>query len=44
VIRADELEAIDREVQGLIERAVREAKAAPLPTRADMTTDVYVTY
>ena len=42
--RADELAAIDREVLGLIERAVAEAKAAPLPTAADLTTDVYVSY
>ena len=44
VIAADEFKAIDREVQGVIENAVKEAKAAPLPTLADLTTDVYVTY
>jgi pyruvate dehydrogenase E1 component alpha subunit len=44
VIAAGELAAIDREVLGLIERAVTEAKAAPLPTAADLTTDVYVSY
>jgi acetoin:2,6-dichlorophenolindophenol oxidoreductase subunit alpha len=44
VLSADELKAIDHEVLGLIERAVAEAKAAPLPTVADLTTDVYVTY
>jgi acetoin:2,6-dichlorophenolindophenol oxidoreductase subunit alpha len=44
VLNADELKAIDHEVLGLIERAVAEAKAAPLPTVADLTTDVYVTY
>jgi pyruvate dehydrogenase E1 component alpha subunit len=44
VIKADELKAIDNEVLGLIETAVTEAKAAPLPTAADLTTDVYVRY
>jgi pyruvate dehydrogenase E1 component alpha subunit len=44
VISADELKAIDGEVLGLIEDAVKQAKAAPLPTAADLTTDVYVTY
>jgi len=44
VITADELTAIDHEVLGLIEIAVVDAKAAPLPTAADLTTDVYVAY
>ena len=44
VVSSDELQAIDSEVLGLIERAVKEAKAAPLPTAADLTTDVYVSY
>ena len=44
VIAAAELKKIDDEVLGLIERAVTEAKAAPLPTAADLTTDVYVSY
>jgi pyruvate dehydrogenase E1 component alpha subunit len=44
VIAAAELQAIDHEVLGLIERAVTEAKAAPLPTAADLLTDVYVKY
>ncbi|MBK8184018.1 MAG: thiamine pyrophosphate-dependent dehydrogenase E1 component subunit alpha [Candidatus Competibacteraceae bacterium] len=44
VITDAELQAIDHEVLGLIERAVTEAKAAPLPTAADLTTDVYVRY
>jgi acetoin:2,6-dichlorophenolindophenol oxidoreductase subunit alpha len=44
VLSADELKAIDHEVLGLIEGAVAQAKAAPLPTVADLTTDVYVTY
>jgi len=44
VVSAAELKAIDGEVLELIERAVKEAKAAPLPTAADLTTDVYVAY
>ncbi len=44
MIAAAELKKIDDEVLGLIERAVTEAKAAPLPTAADLTTDVYVSY
>jgi pyruvate dehydrogenase E1 component alpha subunit len=44
VVAQAELTAIDHEVLGLIERAVVEAKAAPLPTQADLLTDVYVTY
>ena len=44
VIKAAELAAIDKEVLELIETAVKEAKAAPLPTIADLTTDVYVNY
>lgn len=44
VVTADELKAVDHEVLGLIENAVKEAKAAPLPTAADLTTDVYVSY
>ncbi|MCP5152877.1 MAG: thiamine pyrophosphate-dependent dehydrogenase E1 component subunit alpha [Ectothiorhodospiraceae bacterium] len=44
VIRPAELTAIDREVLDLIEQAVAEAKAAPLPTAADLLTDVYVSY
>src|SRR5437868_6816820 len=43
-ISSDELRAIDHEVLGLIEIAVAEAKAAPLPVAADLTTDVYVSY
>ncbi len=44
VLSAAELQAIDHDVLGLIERAVTQAKAAPLPTAADLTTDVYVAY
>ena len=41
--RAD-LDAIDTEVASLIGQAVDQAKAAPLPTEADLLTDVYVRY
>ncbi len=40
----DTLDAIDREVAALIDRATEEAKAAPMPTEADLLTDVYVSY
>ncbi len=35
---------IDREVASLIDDAVASAKAAPLPTARELTTDVYVAY
>jgi pyruvate dehydrogenase E1 component alpha subunit len=38
------LDAIDREVLDLIERAVVAAKAAPSPPETELTTDVYVSY
>ena len=44
VIGSEELEAIDREVGQLIDKAVASAKAAPLPTPRDLVTDVYVSY
>jgi pyruvate dehydrogenase E1 component alpha subunit len=44
VLSADDLKDIDEEVAALIEHAVKEAKAAPLPTEADLITDVYVKY
>ena len=44
LVAADELTAIDHEVLGLIEQAVVAAKAAPLPTAADLLTDVYVKF
>lgn len=44
VISSAELQAIDKDVLALIEDAVAQAKAAPLPTLADLTTDVYVSY
>jgi pyruvate dehydrogenase E1 component alpha subunit len=39
-----DLDAVDAEVATLIETAVEAAKAAPLPTEADLLTDVYVRY
>jgi pyruvate dehydrogenase E1 component alpha subunit len=44
VINRGELDAIDREVVAQIQGAVASAKAAPLPTAADLLTDVYVSY
>jgi pyruvate dehydrogenase E1 component alpha subunit len=44
VVSAAELKAIGDEVLAVIEDAVKQARAAPLPTAADLTTDVYVTY
>jgi len=44
VIKQAELDTIDHEAREVIERAVREAKAAPLPAAADLLTDVYVAY
>jgi len=44
VISVAEMQAIDKAVLALIEGAVAQAKAAPLPTEADLTTDVYVSY
>jgi acetoin:2,6-dichlorophenolindophenol oxidoreductase subunit alpha len=39
-----QLDEVDAEVGGLIERAVEDAKAAPKPGAADLLTDVYVSY
>lgn len=44
VIDETTLAAIDQDVLAAIESAVQQAKAAPLPTAADLTTDVYVSY
>ena len=40
----EELDRIDAEVAELIDEAVDEAKRAPKPRAADLTTDVYVAY
>jgi pyruvate dehydrogenase E1 component alpha subunit len=39
-----DLDAADAEVTAMIDKAVDEAKAAPLPTEDDLLTDVYVRY
>ena len=39
-----DLDAVDAEVATMIDKAVDEAKAAPLPTEADLLTDVYARY
>jgi pyruvate dehydrogenase E1 component alpha subunit len=44
VLSEKELNTIDDEVMILIDEAVEEAKAAPLPTLEDLTKDVYVSY
>lgn len=44
LLEANDLDGIDGEVGGLIDRAVAEARAAPPPTYEDLTTDVYNTY
>jgi pyruvate dehydrogenase E1 component alpha subunit len=44
LLSTDQLDAVDREVAELIDRAVAEAKAAPRPGEADLLTDVYVSY
>ena len=44
VVESDELARIDSEVADLINDALESAKAAPLPSAAELTTDVYVTY
>jgi pyruvate dehydrogenase E1 component alpha subunit len=43
-LSAESLDEVDTEVAKLVEEAVAEAKAAPKPTRADLETDVYVSY
>jgi acetoin:2,6-dichlorophenolindophenol oxidoreductase subunit alpha len=44
LLSGDELDAIDQEAADEIERAVRNAKSAALPTDADLLTDAYVSY
>jgi len=44
VVDGGDLDAIDSEVLAVIEQAVEQAVAAPLPEAADLTTDVYVRY
>jgi TPP-dependent pyruvate/acetoin dehydrogenase alpha subunit len=44
LVEASALDAIDAELKQLVDEAVEEAKAAPEPTAATLTTDVYVSY
>jgi pyruvate dehydrogenase E1 component alpha subunit len=43
-LSAADLDAIDSQVLALIEQAVTQAKASPLPAEAELTTDVYISY
>lgn len=43
-LSAGQLEAVDSEVAALIDRSVKQAKAAPKPGPAELLTDVYVSY
>jgi acetoin:2,6-dichlorophenolindophenol oxidoreductase subunit alpha len=43
-LASSDLDAVDAEVATMIDKAVDEAKAAPLPTEAELLTDVYVRY
>ena len=44
LLEASDLDAIDAEVMKLIDESVVKAKASPVPTEADLLTDVYVSY
>ncbi len=44
LMSVEELDASDREVVAEIKDSLAAAKAAPMPTEADLLTDVYVTY
>ncbi len=44
LLQAAELDAIDAEVKARIAKSVATAKAAPMPTEADLLTDVYNKY
>lgn len=44
LLENDQLDAIDREVLGLIDEATAEAKAAPAPAIEQLFTDVYLSY
>jgi pyruvate dehydrogenase E1 component alpha subunit len=43
-LSAADLDVIDTQVLELIEEAVAQAKASPLPAEAELTTDVYISY
>jgi acetoin:2,6-dichlorophenolindophenol oxidoreductase subunit alpha len=44
LLEAEELDRVDHEVKSHIDQVTTEAKAAPMPTEADLLTDVYVSY
>ena len=44
LLDSEQLDAIDREVLGLIDESAVEAKAAPVPAAEQLLTDVYVSY
>ena len=44
IVTRAEVETIEKEIVGEVERALAFAKASPLPTASDLTTDVYVKY
>jgi pyruvate dehydrogenase E1 component alpha subunit len=44
LLDASQLDAIDKEAAALIDKAVKAARAAPLPDPREVTTDVYVRY
>jgi pyruvate dehydrogenase E1 component alpha subunit len=44
LLETSQLDAIDRSVASLIDQSVVDARAAPRPTVADLTTDVYLSY
>jgi TPP-dependent pyruvate/acetoin dehydrogenase alpha subunit len=44
LLEAEELGRVDQEVKSHIDQVTTEAKAAPMPTEADLLTDVYVSY
>ncbi len=44
ILSEDALNKVDDEVAKLIDEAVAEARAAPMPDLSTLTTDVYVSY
>ncbi len=43
-LKAEQLDSVDGEVAALIERAVEEGLASPMPAVSELTTDVYCSY
>ena len=44
LLEAEQLDSIDAELKSAIDQSVVDAKAAPMPTKADLLTDVYLSY